>query len=444
MTDHETPAATETGTPRDDGASVETPQDQTPGQTSTASEQTPQQASRETADEGDSGNRDRSRMPNWIPKLLGLIVLTAFGAVAAFLLLRKLHDLIFWIIAALFLSFALEPAVKALVRRGWRRGLATGLIIVGTLVVFAAMLALMVPLVVGQVRVLVGRAPRWLAEINVYTERWFHVRITGSAILDYIRSAKTDIAGYASTAAGVGAYIGSILFQSLTIALFTFYLVADGPRFRRTIASFLPQRRQVEFLRVIDVAIDKTGGYLYSRILLALLNGAFSYVALKILGVPFALPLSLWQGFVSQFIPVVGTYLGAAVPLLVAVLNDPSSALSYLIFVVVYQQIENYLLSPRITARTMELHPAVAFAAALAGASISGLLGAFLALPVAAVIQAIGSSYITRHDVVESDLTREERSEGPSEAPKRPGWFGRRPRWLRRPERPGGGKTGSD
>jgi len=109
---------------------------------------------------------------------------------------------------------------------------------------------------------------------------------------------------------------------------------------------------------------------------------------------------------VSQFIPVVGTYFAAAVPLLVALLEDPWSALIFLIFVVVYQQIENYALAPRITARTMQLHPAVAFFAVLAGGAFSGVIGAFLALPAAAIIQATVSTYLTRHEVVESDLTR--------------------------------------
>jgi predicted PurR-regulated permease PerM len=129
--------------------------------------------------------------------------------------------------------------------------------------------------------------------------------------------------------------------------------------------------------------------------------------------VPFALPIALWQGFVSQFIPVVGTYIAAAIPLLVALLEDPWAALFFLIFVVVYQQIENYLLSPRITARTMQLHPAVAFGAAIAGGSISGLIGAFMALPAAAVIQATVSTYLTRHEVVETELTRQD--EAPTE-----------------------------
>jgi predicted PurR-regulated permease PerM len=174
------------------------------------------------------------------------------------------------------------------------------------------------------------------------------------------------------------------------------------------VCSVLTPRRQREVLAVWDIAIDKTGGYLYSRLLLAIANATATFIVLTVLGVPYAVPLSLWQGFVSQFIPIVGTYIAAAIPLLVALLEDPITALIFLIFVLIYQQIENYVLSPRITARTMQLHPAVAFGAALGGGLIGGLLGAFMALPAAAVIQAVVSSYLTRHEVVENELTRED------------------------------------
>ena len=96
-----------------------------------------------------------------------------------------------------------------------------------------------------------------------------------------------------------------------------------------------------------------------------------------------------------------------ALPLLVAVVESPVSAIVLLVFFTAYQQVENYLLSPRITAKTMELHPAVAFGCAIAGASVAGLIGAFIALPVAAIVQALISSALERHDVIEADLTRE-------------------------------------
>lgn len=349
---------------------------------------------------------ETSRMPAWVPRLLLWIVVTAFLAYAAFSLIRRLQQLLLWLIAALFLSFALEPAVNWLVGRGWRRGVAAAVVLLGLGLLGLVALALMVPLVIDQVQELIAKVPGWLAEASVYTQRWFDTRLTSATILRQIANAQADVSGIAANVASVGAFVLGLIFQVLTIGLFTFYFVADGPRFRRAVCSLLPPRIQVDLLAAWEVAIDKTGGYLYSRLLLALINATVSFIVLQALGIPFAVPLALWQGVVSQFIPVVGTYIAAAVPLLVALLVDPWKALIFLIFVVIYQQIENYLLAPRITARTMQLHPAVAFGAALAGAALSGLIGAFMALPAAAVIQSTVSTYLKRHEVVDTELTR--------------------------------------
>ena len=351
------------------------------------------------------------RMPDWIPRLLLMLILSAFAAYATFMMIRTLRNLLLWLLAALFLSFALEPAVNFLVHRGWKRGSATASVLIGLALVGLVTIAAMVPLVIDQFSELVRRAPELLRRASAYTDRWFGIKLQGEQITDFLDKAQNDVGNLAARVASVGALILSLVFQVLTIGLFTFYLVADGPRFRRAVCSVLPPRRQRDVLAAWDIAIDKTGGYLYSRLLLAIVNALATFVVLTVLGVPFAVPLALWQGFVSQFIPIVGTYIAAAIPLIVALLEDPFSALMFLVFVAVYQQIENYLLSPRITARTMQLHPAVAFGAALAGGSIGGLLGAFMALPAAAVIQATVSSYLKRHAVVETDLTREDAPE---------------------------------
>ena len=123
------------------------------------------------------------------------------------------------------------------------------------------------------------------------------------------------------------------------------------------------------------------------------------------MGTPAPVALALWVGIVSQFLPVVGTYLAGVLPVLLTFLDSPFKALIVLIAIVVYQQIENYLFSPRITARTMELHPALAFGAALGGAAVLGAVGAVLALPAAAMAQAIVNDRGDRHQVIKSELT---------------------------------------
>jgi len=192
-----------------------------------------------------------------------------------------------------------------------------------------------------------------------------------------------------------------VLLQLFAVILVTFYLVADGPRARRALARPLPPPRQREMLAVWELAVAKTGGYLFSRLLLALLCGAAHALALILLDVPYWLPLALWVGLTSAFVPVVGTYLGGVLLLVVAAADEPVNALWLLAFIVVYQQLENVVLAPRVQARTMDMHPAVAFVSVLVGATLLGAVGALLALPAAAIIQALLSTYVRRHELIE-------------------------------------------
>jgi predicted PurR-regulated permease PerM len=346
----------------------------------------------------------------WIWKLLGSIAVTWLSALLFLAFFRKVRDLLIWAVIALFASFALEPAVDWLAKRGWRRGLATFLLLFGLAVVMVLMVALMIPLLVEQVQALIKAAPGILESISTFTKRWFGIEVSVNTLSDQLTNANSAVSTFAKNIAGnvfgVASSVLGTIFKLLTIALFTFYLMADGPRFRRTICSYVPRRHQETVLWTWEVAIEKTGAYLYSRLLLAIFSGVATFFVLSALGVPFAVPLAVWMGLVSQFIPTIGTYIAMALPLLVAVVQGPSDALILLLFFTAYQQLENYVLSPRITAKTMELHPALAFAFAIAGASISGIVGAFLALPIAAIVQAVGSTFIHRHDVAETDLTR--------------------------------------
>ena len=121
---------------------------------------------------------------------------------------------------------------------------------------------------------------------------------------------------------------------------------------------------------------------------------------LLIIDVPFWLPLGIWTGVVSQFIPTLGTYLGGALPALIAFSSSTLDGVLVIIFVIVYQQIENYVFSPRISNRTMDIHPAVAFGAVIVGGALAGALGAIIAIPIVASIQAIIETYGRRYELI--------------------------------------------
>jgi predicted PurR-regulated permease PerM len=124
------------------------------------------------------------------------------------------------------------------------------------------------------------------------------------------------------------------------------------------------------------------------------------------LGTQAPVALALWVGLISQFLPVVGTYLAGVLPVLLTLIDSPPRALAIAIAILLYQQIENYFFAPRITARTMELHPALAFGSAIAGGAVLGAVGAILALPAAAMVQALLSNAGQRYEVIDNHLTR--------------------------------------
>jgi len=360
-------------------------------------------------------------MPAWIPRLLMMVFGTIIVLWAALHVLGRLRGLLVLLAISMFLSIALEPGVNYLARRGWRRGIATGVLFLAALVVMGLFIGLMVPLIVNQTIKLIDQIPSYVDEASDFAAR-FGIEFSGDRLAEAVSNLGTDLQGIAADVAGsvfgVGTALLSTLLQLLTIGLFTFYMTAEGPRLRRSVLSVLPQARQRDLLRIIDIAIDKTGGYFYSRALLAMFAAALAWAAFSIIGVPFPLALALWLGVLSQFVPVFGTYIGGVLPLLIALLESPPTAIAVLVYIVVYQQIENYLLAPKITHHTMSLHPAVSFGSAIAGATLMGIAGALMALPIAATIQAFVSTYINRHEVVESPLTEEvdgERSNARSE-----------------------------
>ena len=344
-------------------------------------------------------------MPPWIPRLLGLVVLTVLGTLVLLWALGRLRTLLLTLLLSFFVSFALEPAVNFLAKRGWRRGLATGLVFALAVIGVLLFAAVTLPPLVIEMASLASNVPDWIRSVTDFLSGRFGLDINLSNLSSDLIDLQGTLQKYAASLAtgilGVGSKVLGLVVQLFTMALFTFYLLADGPRFRRLVLSLVRPERQAEIMRIWEIAIQKTGGYVYSRALLALASAIFTYIALRIIGVPFALALSIWVGVISQFIPAVGTYLAAVVPVLVALTVSPVTALVVIVVLAVYQQIENMVLAPRITARTMSLHPAVAFGAVLVGAALLGTVGALVALPAAAIILAFVSTYLQRYQVDE-------------------------------------------
>ena len=349
------------------------------------------------------------QMPRWVWRAAGIFWFGFILTVVTRSVWASLSGLFLLLLVSLFLSLAIEPGVNRLASRGWRRGTATAVILLGVFALFTIFLVAVGTLVGQQIAELLGNSEKYVNRTVNFLNSNFDTKINASKVIQSINDQNGSVQKFIRSQQGKVVDLSvaalSILVQGLSVLLFTFYLVADGPKLRRAICARLRPDRQRRVLGIWELAIDKTGGYLYSRALLAGLSAFFHWVVLQAIGTQAPVAMALWVGVISQFLPVVGTYLAGALPVLVQFVDSPPKALILLIFVVLYQQVENYLLLPRITARTMDLHPAIAFGSAIAGGAVLGAVGAVLAIPAAAMAQAVLSNLGERHEVIENQLT---------------------------------------
>jgi predicted PurR-regulated permease PerM len=348
-------------------------------------------------------------LPRW---LLPAIALFWTGYVLTFAVrhvFARLWGLVVVLFVALFLALAIEPGVNRLAARGWRRGTATALILFSTVFAFVVFVAGVGTVIGTQIADVLDDADQYITDTVEFLNNNFGTDIDPQEVIDEFNNpegaVQDFIASQGDEAFRLSLTALQVILQGLSAVLFTFYIVADGPRLRRSLCSRLPPDKQRRVLRAWELAITKTGGYLYSRALLALISAFFHWIAFQSIGTQAPIALAVWVGLVSQFLPVVGTYIAGVLPVLVTFIDSPVKALLVLAFIIIYQQVENYLFAPRITARTMEMHPAIAFGAALGGAALLGVVGAILALPAAAMAQALVSEWGNRYDVVDSHLT---------------------------------------
>lgn len=348
-------------------------------------------------------------MPRWLPRAIVLFWLTFLATFVVRFTFNRLSNFLILLLVSLLIALALEPAVNKLVARGRGRGSSTALILLSLVVVTLTFFGAVGTVVGQQVADLLSNSEKYVNDTVKILNDTFNTNIDPGEVNEQINDPDGPVQQFInsqqSKVFNVSVQAVGVLFQIFSVLLFAFYLVADGPRLRRSICSRLDASQQRTVLDAWELAITKTGGYLYSRALLALISGFFHWIAFQAIGTPAPIALALWVGLVSQFLPVIGTYLAGILPVLLAFIESPIDALIVIGFILVYQQVENYFFAPRVTARTLELHPALAFGGALAGGAVLGPVGAILALPAVAMGQALISAWGVRHEVIDDPLT---------------------------------------
>ena len=335
----------------------------------------------------------------------GLVVLAVIAlAVVVTAVLRAGGSLLFTVFLAWFVSLAMEPAVSRFAKR-MPRGLATGLVLLCVVTFLGVFFALFGNLVVQQITTLVEGIPDLIDRLLDIAEERFGFRYSFDDLLKQVQDNAGSAANVAAGIAGgilavVGALAGAVG-TFFIFALMLFYLSADGPRLRRWIASLFPPKAQTAAMTIWDTMAEKTGRYVGARLVLATVNATLSGIVFAIIQLPSWLALALWTGIVAQFIPAIGTYVSIALPVLVGALSpNPWLGLIVLIWGIVYQQIENLTIEPRISARAVNVHPAVSFGSVILGTTMFGVAGALLAIPVVAMLLALLDLYRTRYDLL--------------------------------------------
>jgi len=357
-----------------------------------------------SAHSASGGRWNFSINPRFIQKSIITILVLVVALQLVLWAFSKSRDFLFLLLLAWLLGIAISPVVDILTKRGLKRGLSTFLVLIALMGLIFAFIASFGQLLGSQLASLITQIPTLIEGFVGWLNTSFNLKLDASSIEQSLNISNSQITNFAQDIAGgifgVVSSIFTFIFNIFTLLLFAFYFAADAPRIKRTIGSWLPTKQQVIFTTVWQVATDKTGGFVISRVILAALNSVFTSVFLLLLDVPYWLPLGLFTGLISQFVPTVGTYLGGVIPTIVAVVNDPKDGLFVIIFISVYQQIENYLFAPRISSLTMDIHPAVAFASVIIFAGFFGAIGALIGIPIAAAIISIVQTYGKRYELI--------------------------------------------
>lgn len=351
---------------------------------------------------------DPRRPPEWYGRALLYAAIAVFLAYFVWRSWSSVSGIVLDVVISLFLALAVEPLVLMLVRHGWRRGVAAVVSLVGVAVVVIALFALFGNMFVQQVVSMVSGLPAIYDEIADTVRQYtsFELPQIENLLSEVIDNLQTSwIADFAGQAVTTTVGVFGFLLDLVTVVMVTFYLSAAGPKLKRSLCQWFGPNTQRRFLLGWTIVQDQISNFLFSRTILAVINAFCTSVFLDLIHVQYWLPLGLFCGVVSQFIPTVGTYIGGALPVLFAWGgNGLAYAVAVLVFIIIYQQIENMILSPKISQRTMNLNPAIAFLAVLVFSNLFGALGAFLALPITASLQAMFKLYTKRYDLVDSPL----------------------------------------
>ncbi|MGN6245377.1 MAG: AI-2E family transporter [Motilibacteraceae bacterium] len=331
-----------------------------------------------------------ARSGRWFAKTTAVIVLVTIGIVVLAALVYQVRTVLLTVFIGFFLAAGFEPLLQWMERHGMRRGLAVLTFFIGLLLFLTAFVFLTLTPAVQQLNELAQSLPDLVKQVSDKSTPIGDF-LSRSNVQDAIQNALKSVPGYLASSVGtvfgiIGAIVGT-LFTLFTVLTLMIYFMLAMPRIRTFAARVL---RHPERVQVAEEALGKVGGYVTGQLTICLCAGITSYIYFTVAGVPYSAVLALLVALFDA-IPQVGATLGAVVASVVALSDSVALCLVTIGWFVIYQQVENYLIAPRLFSKAVNLSPVAVFVAILVGAGLAGVVGALVALPLTAALKTVFS-----------------------------------------------------
>lgn len=330
---------------------------------------------------------EESTVAHFAKATLGVALIA--GLIAAAWVSRKVLILM---VIAMVLAVGMDPAIRLLQRRTkMGRGAATAVILLSVLGFLIAFFMLVVPPIAHEVEIFAGRLPDYIAQLRETGGFWGNLEARlqlGEQIEKLADNAPRIAQSSLETIMGLTGAIATGIFSFLTLLVLTVYFASSLPTLQDGVSSLFPPEKREEYRALMDRATEKIGGYTSGQLTVSLIAGVSAFIAFLIIGLPFPAALGMWVS-ITTLIPSVGALVGAILCVLVASFVSLGTAVITALYILVYQQIENYVISPRIMKKAVDLTPAAVIISVLIGGSLLGFVGALLALPLAAAAKVV-------------------------------------------------------
>ena len=315
----------------------------------------------------------------WVKVGTGII-----GIVVVLRMILLLQGVLLLILASLVLALGLQPPIERLTDRGMRRGVALTIVLAGIGIPVAVVLAMIIPTAVAQTQQVVDVFPEIRAELSELGD--FGAFLADRMDLSELMGDEEEVSRTLGAVAATG-------FNLFTVLVMTPYFAASFPAMKRWLLRLLHREDRQDALELLNESTRKISNYILGNLTISLIAGIIAGVGFGVIGVRSAVILAIWVAL-TDLIPIAGAFLGAIPAVAVAGLDGLGPAVAVAVFLFAYQLVENFLISPRVMNNAIDLSPATVIIAIMVGSTVAGVLGALLALPLAAMIKLAVEAYV--------------------------------------------------